>query len=283
MQPLKNLPQVARNLGNSIINQPGFFRDQSLILASFALVLSRIVVANISALKSVGTPEGPFRYRESIRTDIREIGGFTLGFAVFRFFQWGIRKGLRHGLGITEPKLDAAYPLSKAWGDLTGKAKPAPVKLNLACDSPPRIIGEELSPLAQKMSDLFEAPVLKSIKDKATATVKVEGLSEAEKLLAKNKAFITQGVYKIAPIVIGSIPTVFLAGYCLERITRDHSEKIVDAVSKRFGSHPEGQQPSSSLSAPASLPVAASPQFGQQRPMANPYRLSSPLFATVRL
>lgn len=283
MQPLKNLPQVARNLGNSIASQPGFFRDQSLILASFALVISRMVVANISALKSVGTPEGPFRYRESIRTDLREIGGFTLGFGVLRFVQCGIRKGLRHGLGITEPALPFAYPLRKAWGDLTGKTEPAPVKLNLAWDSPPQITGEQLSPLAQKVSDLFEAPVLKSIKNKATAMVKLEGLSEAEKLLAKNKAFITQGVYKIAPILIGSIPSVVLAGYCLERITRDHSEQIVDAVSKRFDSNPPEGPPQPSHSLPAPLPVPASPQFGQQRPMVNPYRLPSPVFSTLRV
>jgi hypothetical protein len=286
MQILKNLPQVARNMGNSITSQPGFFRDQSLILASFALVLSRIAVANLSALKAVGTPEGPFRYQESIRTDIREIGGFTLGFLVLRFFQCGIRKGLRSGLGIMEPTLDNHYSLRKAWGDLTGKTKPAAVKLNLALDSSPRIAGEQLTPFAQKLSDLFEAPVLKSLKHKATATVKLDGLSEAEKVLAKNKAFITQGVYKMAPIIIGSIPTVVLAGYCLERVTRDHSEKIVDAVSDCLDSDDEEiPKPSSSLPAPASLPVAAfpSPQFGKQSLMVNPYRFSSPLYAAPRL
>ncbi|WP_373531985.1 hypothetical protein [Vampirovibrio sp.] len=285
MQPLKNLPQVARNLGNNVLNQPGFFRDQSLILASFALVLSRIVVANISALKSVGTPEGPFRYRESIRTDMREIGGFGMGFLVLRLVQWGVKKGLRSHLGITERKLDSDYPLKNAWRDLTTKEKPAPVRLKLTWDSFPRIAEDQLSPLAQKISDVFEAPVLKSLKHKATAHVKTEGLSEAEKLLVKNKAFITEGVYKIAPILISSIPTVALAGYLLERVTRDHSEKIVDAVSKRIGTQSKSPHaPSSFATPPEPLPMANPPQFGV-RPFTNPYAVSAPsaMFASPRL
>lgn len=285
MQPLRNAPQVARNIGNTILNKPGFFRDQSLILASLALVFSRIFVANVSALRSQGTPEGPYRYRESIRTDMRELGGFTLGFGLLRAFQFGLKKGLKKWLGVTEERLDDGYSPKRIWKDLTGKTRPTPINLKLAWDNPAHIKENKFTWLAQKTADVFDAPGLKTLKDKATAKVKVDGLPEAEKVLAKNKAFIVDGIYKVAPILISSIPTIALAGYLLERVTRDHSEKIVDAVSKRFSSADTPPKPTVATLPVPSSPVsslAASPQFGM-RPMVSPYRASSNLFAAPRL
>lgn len=257
MHVLQNTPRVLRNVGSSIVNKPGFFRDQSLILASLALVISRIVVANISAIKAQGTSEGPFRYRESIRTNMREIGGFLTGFVLLRGFQVFTQNALRKPLGVEVSSLSDGYSFKQLWQDLTSKAKPSAFDPKLAYSTDPFMASGELKPLASAISRFFDVPGLRALKEKAAAQVKTEGLSEAAATLAKNKAFIVNGVYKLAPILLGSIPSVALAGYFLERLTRDHSEQIVDAVSNCLGSKDE--KPTDMLSS-AHLPPLAAPR-----------------------
>ncbi|WP_303673405.1 hypothetical protein [Vampirovibrio chlorellavorus] len=257
MHVLQNTPRVLQNVGSSIVNKPGFFRDQSLILASLALVISRIVVANISAVKAQGTSEGPFRYRESIRTDMREIGGFLSGFVLLRGFQVFTQKALRKHLGVEVSSLSDGYSFKQLWQDLTSKTRPAAFNPKLAYSTDPFMAPGELKPLARLVSRVFDAPILNGLKEKAAAQVKTEGLSEAAAALAKNKAFIVNGVYKLAPILVGSIPSVALAGYFLERMTRDHSEQIVDAVSNRLGSKDEKP---ATLPPPTTLPPQPAPR-----------------------
>lgn len=288
MYVLQNTPRVLKNVGSSIVNKPGFFRDQSLILASLALVISRIFVANISAIKAQGTSEGPFRYRESIRTNMREIGGFLTGFGLLRGFQTFTQKALRKHLGVEVSSLSDGYSFKQLWQDLTSKTKPAAFDPKLAYSVDPFMASGELKPLAKFVSRIFDAPGLNVLKEKAAAQVKTQGLSEAAAALAKNKAFIVNGVYKLVPILVGSIPSVALAGYCLERITRDHSERIVDVVSNCLDAKDEKppitSSPSSVPSAmsssmpfvPAARPQAGLVQFGI-RPFPNPYaNMASP-------
>jgi hypothetical protein len=260
MHVLQNTPRVLQNVGSSIVNKPGFFRDQSLILASLALVISRIVVANISAIKAQGTSEGPFRYRESIRTNMREIGGFLTGFGLLRGFQTFTQKALRKPLGVEVSSLSDGYSFKQLWQDLTAKTRPVAFDPKLAYSTDPFIASGELKPLARFMSRVFDAPGLKGLKEKAAAQVKTEGLSEAAATLAKNKAFIVNGVYKLVPILVGSIPSVALAGYFLERMTRDHSEQIVDVVSNRLTSKsdnpPTVAQNAASVAMPAPKPFS---------------------------
>ncbi len=278
---LQNTPRVLKNVGSSIVNKPGFFRDQSLILASLALVISRICVANISAIKAQGTSEGPFRYRESIRTNMREVGGFLTGFGLLRGFQTFTQKALRKPLGVEVSSLSDGYSFKQLWQDLTSKTRPAAFDPKLAYCTDPFMASGELKPLAKFVSRVFDAPVLNVLKEKAAAQVKTQGLSEAAAALAKNKAFIVNGVYKLVPILVGSVPSVALAGYFLERMTRDHSEQIVDVVSNCLDSKDENPATAPSLAAPAPLssphpfvPAVASQaglvQFGI-RPFSNPY------------
>lgn len=254
------------NKGKSFMN-PEFIKEQSLILASLALVISRIVVANVSAMQARGTADGPFRYRESIRTDMREIGGFTMGFLVLRAFQWGIKKGLRAGLNIKEPA-DSGYNyklfenLGKAWkGESVDKFQADYAREAKVLFKEQGNFGK-LGKLMQKIPNLVPGD-----------------LKKAETFFSK--------VYRHAPIIIGSVPTVFLAGYMLERMTRDHSEVIVDAVSKRLGGgshdHPPSVPPISQPAVGAGVsPVPMMPQFGANRYM-NPYRVTPNLFATQRI
>lgn len=257
------------NKGKSLLH-PEFMKEQSLILASLALVISRIVVANVSAMQARGTADGPYRYRESIRTDMREVGGFSLGFLVLRAFQAGIRKGLRAGLNIKPPE-DGGHSY-KLFENLKKVCKegvaPAPFDPDYAKEVKVHFNKEGgFGKLGALMQKIPKVPVQ---------------AKDAE-------AFFTK-VYKRGPIIIGSIPTVFLAGFMLERMTRDHSEAVVDAVSKHFGggSKSPSQQPVSSqpaapsVSSVGALPVTTLPQFGANR-YAMPYPARPNLFAASRI
>lgn len=253
------------NKGKSFMN-PEFIKEQSLILASLALVISRIIVANVSAMQARGTTDGPFRYRESIRTDMREVGGFTMGFLVLRAFQWGIKKGLRAGLNIKEPA-DSGYNY-KLFQNL-GKAWKGQDVAKFEAD-----YAREAKVLFKEQGDFGKLGKL------------IQKFPKVPTDLKKAETFFSK-VYRHAPIIIGSVPTVFLAGYMLERMTRDHSEVIVDAVSKHLGggthdhSSPVPPMPQPAVGA-GRAPVPVMPQFGANR-YVNPYRATPNLFTAQRI
>lgn len=263
---------VGRVLWNKArsLNNVEAIKDNSLILASGVLVVSRMIIANISALKAQGTQDGPYRYREAIRTDMRETGGFTLGFLVLRAFQWGIKKGLRKGFNIVDPKSD--YQLRE-------NLKKAFERRGIESFKPDYAQTPKINFKAEggfgKLGNLLE-------KMPGAKTFFGDQLKDATR-----KGDLFRNIYRKAPIIIGSIPTVFLAGYMLERMTRDHSEDVVDAISKRFGGDGTKKnmtaQPSPTV-APAPVPPVGGvlPQFGASR-MVNPYRVTPALLAGPRL
>ncbi len=239
---------------------PESFKKQSLLIASLSLVISRMAVANMSAIKARGTPEGYYRYREAIRTDMREVGGFTMGFLVLRQLQSWIDKGFRKVFNIADDSqngfdYDLKKNLAKAWHG----TKVDSFTADYAHSKKFAFNNGQMSAFAKGFSNFFH----------------FEGKS-AEALIEK--------VYKRGPLVLASIPSVLLAGYFLERTTRDHSEQIVDAVSKRLG-----HKGTNKGMAPPKPPLQSvtpfnhATQFGANRFMVNPYRMTSSLHNTQRL
>lgn len=215
-QLLRNTRQVTRNTGGRLLQDPAALKSNSLIVSSLILVISRIIVANISALRAKGSPEGPYRYRESIRTTIREICGWTFGFAVLRQFQklvsWGMRKTF--GIKLEGPPQPPSTLRQLKESILKSVRRTAHVVPPLAPDPAlgTRFVYNE-SGAARKFLPLLQ---------------KIPGLGKmAPKALM-------QSLYHWAPIVIGSVPAVFLAGYALERFTRDHSDRVVNFISRHF-------------------------------------------------
>jgi len=243
MSALRNVGTVFKNKVVSMFQDPETLKTDSLILASLVLVISRIVVANLSAMRAMGTPEGPYRYRESIRTDLREILGWTLGFVVLRQVQNWIRKGLAKPMGITKVGEPVKYPLWQNLKTALAGNKPDTVKLDLSTI-------ERLEYNAGQASKK-----LLNFLNKHKVFQKL-GKTEAERMLS---------LYKAVPIALGSIPAVFLAGYALERFTRDYSDQVVDLVSKTFNK-PKGGGANTVPAAPASQMAATAttiPQAGQ--------------------
>jgi hypothetical protein len=210
----KNLGQLASNKFTSLIQNPDSLKAESLILASLALVISRICIATTSAIKAQGTPEGPYRYKESIRTDIREVCGWTFGFVVLRFIQNKIVKpALGKLLGVTESADPNAYSLWKGMKELfKGKVEKFTPHLEQG------VVTEWNGSRVSKW--LAEAKPVQWLINKLYGNLEHDA-----------KADFMVKLYKMGGIFLASIPTVALAGYALERFTRDHSDQVVDAVS----------------------------------------------------
>lgn len=238
---LENTFQVGENKGLSLIHNLDKLKVESLMLASLVLVISRIVVAKISAEKAKGTPEGPHRYRESIRTMIREICGWTAGFFVLRQLQKGIQKGMGWAMDITPAPKTNEYPLWDGIKDCWKKTKE--------------------NKLVERFTPDFVADVTPTIKNWSNKYV--AGLVNHFKPASMEAEAFIQKVYKFAPIGLATIPTIILGGMILERMTRDHSDQFVDFVSQHLGS---GQKPTAPVApaAPVFSPAANMQPFNGQ-------------------
>jgi hypothetical protein len=231
---LINAKQIAANKGTSLVHNLSDLQRQSLILASLVLVGSRIMIANVSAIKAKGTPEGPYRYRESIRTDIREICGWTGGFIVLRQLESAIKKSMADVLHIKEQQNPYKY---STWGAIKEwKENPALVVTKFKPD-----FTVDLTPTIDPKNYWAKMLVAKFKPNSMEA-----------------KDFIRQ-VYKFAPIGLASIPTVLLAGAYLERVTRDHSDHVVDFISQHLGSGAKAKGANPPVASAALLPKTPMP------------------------
>lgn len=261
----KNLGKVAKNKTVSMFQDPDQLKTDSLILASLVLVVSRILVANLSAIKTMGTSEGPFRYKQAVQTDIREICGWTFGFIVLRQIQNWLKKKLAGPMGIRKIGEPPSYSLWKNLVKSFTKQGPEALQLNLATAQKLEYNAAAASP---KWRDfLTKSPLVKPLFSK----------------LGKTEADCMKMLYRAAPIALGSIPAVFLAGYALERFTRDYSDHVVDVVSKTFknskaaqmsaGANPEAKPQTQASPNPTTLNINSTAQAAPQ-PTVFPFQQS---------
>jgi|GEM_PF-5496670 len=247
---MRNLAQITDNSVKSLVNNPNKLKRDSLILASLVLVCSRMFVSNYSAIKAKGTPEAHMRYREAIRTNIREPMGFFAGFIILRQIERFIRNFMGKKLGIEEkpnPNPYRLWPALKDWFKNPTK-KVAELNINLTADLKPSIKSME-NPNIQKLIGGVQWLSKKFNKNWLTKP-------------AAQEAFIRQ-FYNLGPIVAASVPAVILAGVVLEKLTRDYSDRVVDFISSHLSSKgkPNGA-PQKPMASPMPMPATfgANPQ-----------------------
>ena len=90
----RSVKLLATNIGNVFtnsikrnINDLQGLRFNALMISGAILVSSRIVVSNATAAKTRGTPEGPYRYQEAVKTTFREILAWVLTYVVLLYSQ----------------------------------------------------------------------------------------------------------------------------------------------------------------------------------------------------
>lgn len=284
--PRLSTPQAAkqftRNMGlgmkyaiPNLLDNTLLLKNNSLIVASLILVISRILVANLSALKAKGTPQGPYRYQESMRTTIRESAGWTLSFAVLRQFQTLIKKGMRRIFGILD--VDPSTPTT--FSEHVSKNIRALVKRE-HLDAPV----DWVDPAREGSFNYLD----NQASQKAIAIMrKIPGLAQ------KDGQTLMKGFYRLAPIIVGSLPSIIIGGFALEALTRDKSDQVINGVSRVFhhgkSTEQAGNNQSSQFGAISSPTVTpnlqppTTPQAGSAAPAAptaNPFSMMPPAAPT---
>jgi hypothetical protein len=227
-----NVRKVIAHKSDSLILNAPRFRNNALLFSSLILVLSRIGVANITAAKARGTAESSYRNREAIRTQIREIGGFTFTFVVLRAFQEVVKSLMRKSFGIKESGGPEDYPFLKNLGAAL-KGEQIPEEFNFKLDRPTEFkvdAGSRASQWVKGAAEWFHAKTGNGLGVGLSKTLNPEQFSNLMKHL-----------YEFAPIVSGSIVAFLLGGFALEKFTREHSNEVVDFLSKRGNG--AGQKP----------------------------------------
>ena len=260
----RNVATIARNGGESLMQDHSRMQNNSLILSSLILALSRVFVSNYSARKSKGTSDGPLRYREAIRTTIREVCGWTFGYVILRWMQNMVKLGMAHQFGIKDKygkpvRFTPSYFMDKWKTTLRNSPTGQALKASINRDGY-EVIRKSRRPIGEKVFEFANVARAEKFQKWVSKII-----PKAAKLSTKE---FMQVAYRWAPIVIGSIPSVVLAGYMLERFTRDHSDEVVATISKRFGGDAGGGQACD----PANPTQACTPQINGAGPGFDSYR-----------
>ncbi len=212
----KNLKTVAGDYAHILTQDHASLKANALIFSTLILVLSRISIAYGSAKKSKGTPDEQYRQQEFIRTTIRELCGWTLSFVAFRFFESQLKRGIRHFLKIGKSNAPAMKEYLKQMGDDIGNWLKGDLK---AIRKPQRgpFIGREQE-FSRFDRDVYNKPWVKSL---------IELFSRNDRKLSAEAKI--SNFYDWFPILVGSIPSLYLSGYALERFSIDNSKMVVDS------------------------------------------------------
>jgi hypothetical protein len=214
----KNAAIVVAQQSESVLQNPGSFKNNALILSSLILVISRILVASLSAVKARGTPDAQYRYQESIRTGIREVGGFLSSFGLLMAITLGLKAGMRHVWGIPPEK---GYPffqnLKKAFQER---------------HDPHFSLSEPNYYLDADNAFRYEPK-------KAAGFIKMvngcRGWFNKQALSGKAEKAFLKATYTWTPIVVAGAVALHVSGKLLERFTKKHSADVVNWISRRSG------------------------------------------------
>lgn len=212
----KNLKTIAGDYGHNLLQDHASLKINALIVSSLIIVLSRIGIAYGSAQKSKGTPDEEYRRQEFFRTSIREIGGWTLSFFVFRFFERQVKRGILKLLKIgSQSAVGLKDHLKQMGKDIIQWAKGDLKTARVPQRGP--FIGSEAS-FSSYDPNVYNKPWVKSTIELFSRNN--PSLSVPEKI---------SNFYDWFPILVGSVPAIYLSGYALERFSMDKSKMVVDS------------------------------------------------------
>jgi hypothetical protein len=263
-QFMKNCGTAMGNLFHSLSQNHTALKTNVLVLSSLILVMSRIIISQASSKAAQGTPNEHFRYREAIRTFIREAAGWTLSFLLLRTIENVIRAGIRKAFGI-----NLTAPASHL---LKGAAK-------VIESHELKNVGilETFKKVGSQAKNLMLGRALPAI-EKEAGTYYANShfhFNEKNEFYQIFKGFIglfspsrhvspteqMKNFYEWFPILMGSIPAIGMSGYALERFNLDYSQPIIDALAAR-----KKKQASLSMSSTLNLPSVPQPLHGSFQP-----------------
>jgi hypothetical protein len=263
-QSIKGMGRLAKGVGRaiahkgeSILQDPAEFKFNAMALSSFLLVIARVTIASYSAAKAQGTPDGPYRTQESIRTDIREIGGVSSSYGLMLAVTLLLKAAMRKAWGIptaegyalwknireaAKNRHDPAFKVKRPdWAGMLSRSE------NFVAN-PEKAKG--LLAVINAIRRIFNKPTLKN---------------DAEKISAIGK------VYTWTPVVLSGGMALYVSGMLLERFTRNHSNDVVDWINSKSGASQPLQPEYFSVPAYALRPRTTDPSLSPTSPSANPF------------
>jgi hypothetical protein len=220
---IQQLPALGRrsatvlgHLGQDILQKPQLLKQEALVIAILIQVLLRTGIAIHSAKVEKDPTQKPIRTREAIRTALRELGGWVGNYFVLRAFQKATDAVLRKNLGITPDKSLPPVAFKKAAQDFKqvfsawGHGQPLPT----------------LTP--SSIHDL-----------EAYANPQFNPQSRLGRWFARNGQDplpAMKRLYGTAPIAIGSMASLILAGFVLEWFTISQADRVSAMMARKV--HP---------------------------------------------
>src|SRR5690242_1849064 len=86
-QLLKNMGRISSDYFYGAVHDMKGLKDNALLASSLVITISRIAVANKSAREARGQEDELLRYKEAVRTTVRELLGFFLSYVILRAIQ----------------------------------------------------------------------------------------------------------------------------------------------------------------------------------------------------
>ncbi len=213
----KNLATLGGDFTHTLVQDHASLKINALIVSTLILILSRIGISYASAKKAENTPEEQYRRQEFIRTGIREIGGWTLSFVALRFFERQVRNWIK-SKGFLGLEKYVKKPLGNYFDKIKNQVK-SWANGSIQPLKPTRLPFEGLE---QEFSHYDP------IKYKGWQGTLIELFSYKNKTASTPKKI--EKFHEWFPLLVGSIPSVILSGYYLERFSMDHSQIVVTAV-----------------------------------------------------
>jgi hypothetical protein len=217
--------KASRYAWNDLIYDPATLKREGFILSTFIQVTMRTILAWVNERHTQEAGQKDLRFREAIRTTLREYGGFTLSYVVLRKVEGFITRLLNVLQGV-QPNAHASVPrgLDRLKRDI-GKLVDALIhKQPVPVITPNRL--EELEKTIPFVPNM-NSPLGRWLTQQ----------TEKGWLKGKNPVGLMKATRNWLPITIGSIVAVAVSGFWLEWLTLHKSQDIVNFTTKQLRKH----------------------------------------------
>jgi hypothetical protein len=279
--PQRSLPVLLGHCRNTVVDSftsgasnLKVLRRNAMMLSGAIQIASRILVANATAAKTRGTPEGYYRFQEAANTTFREIFAWCATYVLllyaqrlivdfFRSLLWvrggvpfrptmfqgafqrlfGVPDAIRRDLAKKFAHEGPGF-FSKMGGHVRDFAQAAQKPL-------PKF--PKLPPLVERGTEFLDVDLLRrrqqyrSIEPLVNGICRLAGQNPSNMIPSKK----VQVFFDWAPPVLGSIPAILISGYGSESLTQRYARRFAAKVSQVAGGK-EGAQPA--LSKKTTLP-----------------------------
>lgn len=252
-----NVGMVIKNTFNRNVNDLQSLRFNALMMSGAILVASRIVVANTTAARTRGTPEGPYRYQEAVKTTFREILAWFLTYVILLYSQRVVADVFRNMLwakggvpwrpSFLNPFFQNLFSVPKHIREVVAKQNPK------STNPFSSIFGHIKDFALGRQTKEGQVAIQTLLEEMKREKIEVDFVNRKSQLEA-TKWFLDNFVIRFfarknpdavpmaekinylfnwAPPILGSVPSILLSGYFSESITQKYAEKAAAFISKK--------------------------------------------------